>query len=545
MKFKSDQTYQKLRGGYYTPIKVARFLTSFAITSETKTILEPSCGDGVFIEALLDRAEHISKIHAVELDPIEAVRARETGKSLGRKLSIRAGDYFCADVEGVPDSKYDAIIGNPPYIRYQFLEPSMQDAAVKIFSEAGLKFSKHTNSWVTFVVDALTRLNPGGRLAMIVPSELLNVKHSGSLRRYLLEQCSKVLVVDNQELVFENALQGTVFLLAQKKGNQKLNTPKLCVRVEKRLSYLSESAADIFEKSNFESVEPTDSKWMTGLLTQDERRVLALAESMASVKRFGEIAEVEVGMVTGANSFFLVPDSIVNEYGLHEIATPMIGRTQHVLGIRYTTERHLANREKALPVNFLDFTKVNKLGKNHGMDRYIRVGEELGLSKRYKTSIRSPWYVVPSNWAPQLFLMKRSHYVPKLVLNQANALNTDTAYRVTSKVPPSDLAFSFYNSLTAISAELEGRSYGGGVLELVPSEIRKLLVPLVTASQDQLGLLDEKLLNREPNSHILEAQDTIVLSSIGLSKIEIRTIQNALKKLQSRRLRQEKEFEVK
>jgi len=32
--------------------------------------------------------------------------------------------------------------------------------------------------------------------------------------------------------------------------------------------------------------------------------------------------------------------------------------------------------------------------------------------------------------------------------------------------------------LTALSAELEGRHYGGGVLELVPSEIERLLVPL-------------------------------------------------------------------
>ncbi len=38
--------------------------------------------------------------------------------------------------------------------------------------------------------------------------------------------------------------------------------------------------------------------------------------------------------------------------------------------------------------------------------------------------------------------------------------------------------FGFLNGLTALTAELEGRHYGGGVLELVPSEIEKLLVPV-------------------------------------------------------------------
>ena len=92
MKFKSEQTYQKLRGGYYTPKNVASFLNDFAITSGTKTLLEPSCGDGAFLEALVGKASHLKAIHAIELDPEEAAKARESGLFLGKKLEVRAGD---------------------------------------------------------------------------------------------------------------------------------------------------------------------------------------------------------------------------------------------------------------------------------------------------------------------------------------------------------------------------------------------------------------------------------------------------------------------
>ena len=87
-------------------------------------------------------------------------------------------------------------------------------------------------------------------------------------------------------------------------------------------------------------------------------------------------------------------------------------------------------------------------------------------------------------------MLKRSHNVPRLILNKAGAYTTDTAYRIRSEIAPDRLVASFLNPLTALSAELEGRHYGGGVLELVPSEIEKLLVPL-SSSEFNLAAVDE------------------------------------------------------
>ena len=66
-----------------------------------------------------------------------------------------------------------------------------------------------------------------------------------------------------------------------------------------------------------------------------------------------------------------------------------------------------------------------------------------------------------------------------MLLNEVDMLATDSFYRVVTKEQYQDwrLVFSFYNSITLTLAELEGRFYGGGVLELIPSEFQNLLIP--------------------------------------------------------------------
>ena len=61
---------------------------------------------------------------------------------------------------------------------------------------------------------------------------------------------------------------------------------------------------------------------------------------------------------------------------------------------------------------------------------------------------------------------------------------TDTAYhiRMQDKWNVKDLCFSFYNSLTLLFAEIEGRFYGGGVLELTPEEFRGLPLAMLKPS---------------------------------------------------------------
>ena len=54
---------------------------------------------------------------------------------------------------------------------------------------------------------------------MIIPSEILHVLYAKGLRKYLIEQCHKIMLIDSQDIWFEDTLQGAMILLIEKKDN--------------------------------------------------------------------------------------------------------------------------------------------------------------------------------------------------------------------------------------------------------------------------------------------------------------------------------------
>jgi adenine-specific DNA-methyltransferase len=149
-------------------------------------------------------------------------------------------------------------------------------------------------------------------------------------------------------------------------------------------------------------------------------------------------------------------------------------------------------------------------------------------------------------------LLKRCHLFPKLVVNEMGAYSTDTAYRIRLNEEFIDkkegLAFSFLNSFTLLHAEILGRHYGGGVLELVPSEIERLPIPLYNPSIAEFETLDQMVRSSASQSDILDYVDNLVLHKfLGLSRPDIKLLRKAHLRLQNRRLRiiQEPLFEPK
>jgi len=134
-------------------------------------------------------------------------------------------------------------------------------------------------------------------------------------------------------------------------------------------------------------------------------------------------------------------------------------------------------------------------------------------------------------------MLKRASDTPRLILNELSAYTTDTAYRISTKeTAPEKLVYCFLNALTALSVELEGRHYGGGVIELVPSEIEKLLVPLPKGLRPQVQQLDN--LVRKANAHaVLEHQSQRILGELGVSRADQERLLMAWLRLKNRRQR--------
>jgi adenine-specific DNA-methyltransferase len=548
MNFKKNESATKLRGGYYTPPETARFLTRWAIKKRPKSILEPSCGDGVFIRAVHNETKAKVRLVGVEVIPTEAAKARQVFSKTGPISGVvHRSDFleWALNEQNGGDS-FGAVLGNPPYIRYQYLEQSSQKLAETIFRQFHLPFTKHTNAWVPFVIESIALLECGGRLAMVLPSEILHVLHAEGLRRFLLSTCDRICIIDPTELLFDEALQGTVLLLAEKKASSGEPSKGVAVISAANNSFLALDPEKLFQEATYVSGDLLNGKWMKVLLTPEELKVFERARKSPMVARFQDVAKVDVGIVTGANKFFLIDNATVKQFGLSKYARPMFGRSEHCPGVIYDDETHQRNQHRGLPSNFVMFGEGSLESLNAGARRYVALGEQRQLHTRYKCRIRSPWYAVPSVYATELGMLKRSHHYPRLILNTAGAYTTDTAYRIkslTKEVTPEKLVYCFINSLTALSAELEGRHYGGGVLELVPSEIERLLIPLPPKLRVSLRDLNRLIIAGGNPDDLLAYQDEIVLAAAGIEKKDRITLQNAWRRVRLRRQRLEADEE--
>lgn len=527
MNFIALETEQKLRGGYYTPEDLAQFLNRWVSPRPGTRLLEPSCGDGAFFPTLGGTGATVT---AFEVAPEEAAKAEARGLT---GCTVHNRDFLGWALEAERE-QFDAVVGNPPFIRYQYLPADFQANAERVFSRLGCKFTKHTNAWVPFILASMNLLRPGGRLAMVVPSEIVHVMHAQSLRTYLGQECRRIVIVDPQEIWFEGTLQGAVLLMVEKKATPETPGEGLGILRVTGRDFLQRDPEAIFNQPRAINGKTVQGKWTRALVPTSTLEILDTVEASNGFCRFADTATVDVGIVTGANKFFLVTDEVVQQHGLEQWAHPMFGRSDHCPGVIYDEAQHARNAATGKPTNFLWMPDTSVEASSKGR-AYIASGESENLHKRYKCRIRNPWYTVPSVYSTEVGMLKRSHDTPRLILNRAGAYTTDTAYRIRALRGTADaLVYGFYNSLTALSAELEGRHYGGGVLELVPSEIEKLLLPATEGLEPDVERLD-RMVREDTVADTLEAQSETVLAA--LTKAEQMDLLAAWSTLRDRRHR--------
>lgn len=533
MQLIEDASAQKLRGAYYTPPTIASFILHWGINGSTDAdILEPSCGDGVFLEQMARENMLFHHATAVEYEAVEAEKARAIGLHDSEVIN---SDFhrFCLDTE----QRFNLVVGNPPFIRYQYYDEGQQELAGEIFKKAGLKRSKLTNAWVTFVVGCSLLLKEKGKLGFVLPSELLQVTYAQQLRKYLATSFNKINIISFENLVFEEIQQEVVLLLCERTGTGEHLIEHIEVKDAEALQQLDPHRLKLLTKQ----IDFHADKWTYYFLDKEELDFLNKVR-IDDMPKIGTYADVEVGITTGSNGYFTVPQSVVDMYQLHEYARPMVGRSVQVNSLCFTIkdwQQNLANGAKA---NLLVFTPGAKVKGNNGTKTYIENGEQQGINKGYKTSIRDDWYVIPSIKLSDALFLRRNNLYPKFVLNEANAYTTDTMHRVFIKEGVNRKAFvvSYYNSLSFAFAEILGRNFGGGVLELMPSEVEGVYLPYREENASLFDQVDKMVREKKTADEILDFTDTELLQKgMGFSEKEIKMARSIWNKLMGRRLNRE------
>ena len=538
-----DASEEKLRGGFYTPPQVAKFILKWAVNgNKSWDILEPSCGDGIFLKQIKENKIKHNSVTAVELFKEEADKARKIGL---KNSNIITGDFFnyCNNTE----DRFDLIVGNPPFIRYQYFDKSQRNEAEKLFQRAGLKYSKLTNAWVSFIVGSSLLLKDTGKIGFVLPAEILQVGYAKQLRIFLAHYYNKINIVSFKKLIFidnngngsKKLQQEVVLLLCEKTGEKTHLIEHLEVKDIEELTKLDVTRL----KSPKKKIDFKSNKWTFYFLEQDEIDFIERLLSQKQIQTIRKYATVQVGMTTGFNKFFTVPLSIVKEYNLKKYMHPMVGRSVQVSSVIFTDEDWKKNVKSDARANFLLFPTLSKLSTNKKATDYIKEGENLGIHEGYKCGMREEWHIVPSAWVSQALFIRRNNIYPRLIVNQAEAYTTDTMHRVTVKGDYDLNAFvsSYYNSLSFAFAEICGRSHGGGVLELMPNEVEDILIPYKKENAHLLETIDSMLREKKSIHEILKYTDNIILKDgFGFSDKDIEIANRIWKKLLNRRLQRGK-----
>ena len=543
-------TDRKGRGAFYTPSEIVVPMVRWAIRRSTDAVLDGGAGESAFLvaaaEHLLElgvsKPDVLNRIHGVELDEAASELA---AKSLAAVVDadpgsarILRGSFF--DVKPGPTMPVvDACIGNPPYIRYQSFSGDVRKTALARAAEAGVKLNGLASSWAAFLVHATRFVSPEGRLAQVLPAELLHTAYAQPVRDFLAHRFNSLVLVTFDARVFPGALEEVVLLLAANEGPRGLQ-----VREATDLTDLEGLIQNGTSRSR--SVRRPKGKWSKYLLQHAELREYEATSRDDRITRLSTYGSTDIGVVTGANKFFLLTDELVRAAQVpQEDLTPAVAKAEHVQGLRLR-KADLVQLREADEACWLLYPRDRLLVASTA--RYVASGEAEGLHERYKCRNRNPWWRVPGVRQPDLFITYMASDYPRVVLNDAGAISTNTVHRFFirrgHKSIKRIIPVLAMNSLTLLSAEIEGRSYGGGVLKLEPKECDALLVPRIEELTDavkrellELSRTADVLIREGKWLSVVDRVDKIVLErALGLSPAAIARIRRARLRLHDRRV---------
>jgi hypothetical protein len=529
---RAEVSADKLRGGFYTPPGLVDHclerVCALVDRDRAVRVLEPGAGDGAFVHGLGRSVLRARVERIMALEPLQG----EADKTLAAiAASALPGEVRRASAvrwAAGTDEQYDVAVGNPPFVRYQFVSSEDRASALDLARRLGVALSGVSNLWIPVLIGGLSRLAPGGVFAFVVPTECLTGVSAGVLRAWVLSNFERLQFDHFAPGSFPGVLQEVGVLSGRRAPSPQAGA---CLRL---VEHDREGCGQPISHMGVTG----SASWTRYLLDEPALQALSLATGASAVKPLGEIARFEVSIVTGANDFFSVSDHTLAACSLEPWARPLLPRIRHAPGLILTAGDVQQAARAGARAHLLDFSSERPDPRSHPPARaYLEDGEARGLPARYKCRIREPWFRVPGIRQGSLLLSKRSHRYPRVIVNQAGVFTTDTIYRgeVCGAATPAGVASAFHNSLTLLDAELEGRTFGGGVLELVPSEIARLAFPVIAEVDAQLQALD-RIARALPADALVRATDALVGRAAGIEQDVLAALAGAREQLRDRRL---------
>lgn len=277
-------------------------------------VLEPSSGEGVFLESL--HRHGFKNYTAYEIDKTILEYKSNTVK----KKSFVSEDF---------NEKYDLIIGNPPYVRWK----NMTDSQKKEL-ETSLLWNTYCNSLgdllYYFIIKSIELLKEDGELIFITPEYWLNTMHSVKMRQYMLRNGYIECIYHFSETPVFNKVASSIIIFKYIKTTHKKNSPQMKV-----FKYTSQKKLTALDLCNLDA-NPSWEKFSLNQFSNDTAWTLAkqnIVDELARYERkchrspdqipsnfqrgvsypyisLGDISNIANGMVSGLDKAFQLPKDL-------------------------------------------------------------------------------------------------------------------------------------------------------------------------------------------------------------------------------------------
>jgi adenine-specific DNA-methyltransferase len=539
----SDSQIRRNLGRYDTPRPLSQAVADWAIRKRSDEALEPSSGSGVFVLSLAHRLRDLGnknpnqQLWACDIDPAACAQTKQASGLLHNHVW---NDDFLAlvSINGAHDRKFDCVVGNPPYISLHRMLKDQRERAKAAADRLKLNIDRTASLWAYFLAATTHTLRPGGRVAFILPESLLHAEYAVRIVRHFASSFVECTLVSIRERCFvsNGAAERVVLVLAN--GFRRESGPTEialheCVTAENAVSFLTR-----LSNGEMPSLPTLNGHAVPHLLPATVEPALRLSAAPGS-HSFGEFADIKIGVVTGADDFFVISEPERKKLKLRRAwLIPLLPRFQECKGLTYksTDWQKLRDRgEKCWLLSPQEKTSSVALG------RYLATfpAERKKVNRTFTK--RRLWFAPTLGRKPHAFLRYMGATGPRLAFARFDLSCTNIIHRVffrpqVSPLERKAILLSLHSSYSQVQAEFKGRSYGSGVLKLEPSEGRRLHL-LLPAKLDRIEIdrcfeaVDNQLRKGNPTAATALVDDWLYQSISGLGTMIPRQHLTALLKL--------------
>lgn len=382
----------KKNGIYYTPTPLAEFLAKSLIDRPNLSVFDPAYGEG----ALLLAAEKVfvermgvdsNKINLFGCDkaPVNGPLSHISSSGL------LESDFFKFPLE----NKFDVILMNPPYVRHHVLGKELIKKYQQIVADR-CKLNYTSDLWTYFLVKSVGHLRKGGSIGAILPWTFLQADYARNLRSWLADVFGDIKVLALGANYFDNTKERIILLWLKNYG-------------ETCRSIRVASAQYIHNETTYVDLNPK--KWKSYNVifnkNQDVEAILFRYINEFGFSRFENYADVRIGVVTGADEYFIISQSEAKEFGFSdEHLIPIFTTSKEFSGLFHNEHEDQLKRLIVMSENKYEYFK-----------NYVKKGEEQQYHLRSHSLRRKPWYVVNIGNTPDAFFPYRMSEFPYLIRN--------------------------------------------------------------------------------------------------------------------------------